>query len=186
MMTYFFLFAGTLLASQVIVERFSVVAQSLQRNPITFLMMSFVLLWFPVETIMSFSYMRSIGRYINTVLAPKLTALSEAEEGQTRHGEAFRKWQEDHFEPHLRGQLRWEAYLQTDRPYAYPYFGLSVFAMMRISILLAPSIIAGAQYVLVRLRSDLPPLPLLAIEVALLAAILFIIVAAFIRTIGSH
>jgi hypothetical protein len=186
MMTYFFLLAGTALASQVLLEQFSVVGRFLQNNPGCYLILGFVLLWFPVETVMSFSYMRHMGRYINDVLSPKLTRLSEAASAQTPHGVAYIAWQQASLSPQLRGQLRWEAYLREVRPYAYPYFGLSVFALLRTLILFGPSAFCVFAYADLRLDSLRQAWWLLALESLIVVAIGYIIVNAAVRTIGSR
>jgi len=127
-----------------------------------------------------------MGRYINTVLSPKLTALSESTGGETVHGRQYQEWQEGNLPANFRGQLRWEAYLQVARPYAYPYFGLSVFALIRTTILFAPSVLASAQYIRLRLSAPLPDWPMLVLELVLLGSIAMVLVQAAVRTIGSR
>ncbi|MEV1005729.1 hypothetical protein [Nonomuraea sp. NPDC050202] len=154
--------------------------------PIIYLLIGFGLLWFPVETVMSFSYMRQMGRYVNDVLSPKLAAISESPENETRYGREYRRWQEANISSDLRGQLRWEAYLKETKPYAYPYFGLSVFSAIRFLILFWPTFSTIALYAAARLNAATPAWWVLLAEGSILAGITFAFVVALIRTIGTR
>ncbi|MGP3914255.1 hypothetical protein [Nonomuraea sp. 10N515B] len=186
MMTYFFVLTGALLASQVIFEKFASIQQIFVRDPIVLLAIGFALLWFPVETVMSFSYMRHMGRYVKDILAPKLTAISESIDSQTAHGRRYKNWQDAAIAPDIRGQLRWEAYLKISKPYAYPYFGFSLFALIRLLILFGPSLFTIYLYAAVRLAGPRPAWWLLIVELGIILAMSFTLVTAIVRTAGSR
>lgn len=172
---YLYAFIGAVLASQFLLERFPDVEQSLRSAPALYLVVALALLWFPVNAVITTVYVAHAAAYITTVLSPKLTELAEDAERGTVHGLSYNRWQRGTFPPPLRGQLRWECFL--DLRFRSPKADGRLSALMapltlhRLTILYLPAILVIVRYAAIRGSAGSANPTALLLEICLLAGI---------------
>ena len=173
--TYLYAFIGAVLASQFVLERFPDVERSLRGAPALYLVVALALLWFPVNAVITTVYVATAAAYITTVLGPKLTELAEHAERSTSHGLSYGGWQRQAFPPHLRGQLRWEAFLDHRFRSRWAEGRLGVLmaplALHRLMILYVPATLVLARYVAIRGSADTAGTATVILEAFLVTAI---------------
>ena len=176
---YLYAFIGAILASQFLLERFPDLERGLRNAPIVYPAVALMLLWFPMNAVVTLTNIALLAGYIATVLSPKLTALSEHIDRQTDHGRAYLAWEREAFPTTLRGQLRWENYLtlKSHRRTGGVTAMMLPLSILRVGILYVPAGLVMARYVAMRGASQASSSLALSFEVIALLAIAIVAVA---------
>lgn len=145
-------FIGAIVASQLALERYPDVERVLLDAPYSYLLVALALLWFPVDAVLTYSYLDRAAHYIRDVLSPKLTKLSESEQLGSPYVTTYVDWQRRALPAELHGQLRWEAYLdrtETTGPRAFAA-AMGLVSILRTAMLYAPACLVVGRYLAVR------------------------------------
>jgi hypothetical protein len=180
---YLYAFIGAILASQFFLERYPDLERGLRTVPIVYPVVALILLWFPLNAVVTLTNIALVATYVATVLSPKLTALSEHPDRQTEAGRAYLAWQRDAFPAPLRGQLCWESFLTVSsrrRSSAVSTLMLPL-SILRVVMLYTPVALVMARYVAVRDASQASSSLALVFEVvALIVIVVVAVVSAFV------
>jgi hypothetical protein len=116
-------------------------------NPIVYLALGLLLLYFPISILSHHLQIANLGSYQYHVLTPKINQISSHLRSLSHETKAFLDWEAEHWrsQPWLRGNLRWDAYrLSRQMRGAAPLFGL--LEVTRYLFAFAPSIYLAATF----------------------------------------